>query len=382
MPLLATLRLRAPGLRGALLALLVVALAGCASAPAAPPQPVPAARPLVELLATAVLAPDDGSGARLGGLSGLTWAGGDEFLAITDDKADHGPVRFYRLRVSWDDSGDGALAVAPPEWVALRDAAGEPLAGEGSDCEGIAVDAAGEIWISSEGWADRLLPPWVARFDGTGRLIEELSLPGGFAPTADRSSGVRDNQALEALDLTPDGRYLFVGNENALLQDGPSTYDGVASPARLLRYDLEERRWDGAWVYLVEPPHAEPSPGQLRVGGLVEIVALDRENLLSLERSFVKGRGHRVRLFRVRLAGAEEISGREALAGSPLPRPVAKELLLDLDELGVEMDNYEGVALGRELPDGRRLLLIVADDNFSPHQANRLLVLAIAPEAL
>jgi len=378
MSLPTALRLRAPGIRVAFFGLLLVALAGCVSAPPAPPRPLPASRPAVELLGTAVLAPDDGSGARLGGLSGLTWEGGDRFLAISDDKADHGPVRFYRIEVGWN----GALSVALPGWVSLRDAGGTPLVGEGSDCEGIAVDPAGGVWISSEGWVERMLPPWVARFDGEGRQVEELPLPAGLAPAADGGAGIRDNQGPEALDLTPAGRHLFVGTENALVQDGPSTYDGVPSPSRLLRYDLEQRRWDGAWVYEVEAPHAEPAPGQLRVGGLVEIAALDAGNLLALERSFVRDRGHRVRLFRVRLAGAEEISGREALAGAPLPRPVAKELLLDLDDLGVEMDNYEGMVLGRELPDGRRLLLIVSDDNFSPRQTTRILALAISPEAL
>ncbi|MCL4837744.1 MAG: esterase-like activity of phytase family protein [Thermoanaerobaculia bacterium] len=372
------LRLRAPGFRDAFVGLLLLALAGCAAAPPPPPRPAPIPRPAIELLGTVALPPDDGSGARLGGLSGLSWAGGDRFLAISDDKADHGPVRFYRLEVAWD----GALAVAAPSWVELRDRSGGPLAGEGSDCEGIAVDPSGGVWVSSEGWVERLLPPFVARFDGDGRWLEELSLPAGFAPTADGLQGVRDNQALEALDLTPDGRYLFVGTENALVQDGPSTYDGVASPSRLLRYDLERRRWDGAWVYLVEPPHAEPLPGQLRVGGLVEIVALDRENLLAMERSFVRDRGHRVRIFRVRLAGADEIAGIAALADAPRPRPVAKELLLDFDELGIEMDNYEGMALGRELADGRRLLVVVSDDNFSPRQANRVLVFAVDPAVL
>jgi hypothetical protein len=49
---------------------------------------------------------------------------------------------------------------------------------------------------------------------------------------------------------------------------------------------------------------------------------------------------------------------------------VAKTLLLDLDaDLGrhrVAIDNLEGMALGPPLADGRRSLVIVADDNFSP----------------
>lgn len=376
----------AAAVRGLLLAALVIAAAACSVAPApvsppAPePAPAPAPRAAVELLGTVQLDPDDGSAARLGGLSGLAWVGGDEFVAISDDKAHHGPVRFYRLEVGWSDGG--GARVAPPAWTELRTATGETLPSEGSDCEAIAVAPDGAIWVSTEGWVERGVAPWIASFDPAGRQLSALPLPAGFAPAADGSAGVRDNLGFEALDLTPDGRYLFAGIENALVQDGPSTLEGKASPARLLRYDFTSRQWDGAWIYLVDAPHAVPAPGDFRVGGLVELVALDPENLLALERSYVKDHGNQVRLFRVRLADAEEVSGREALAGAPLPRPVAKELLLDLGTLGIEMDNYEGMALGRELADGRRLLLIVSDDNFSPEQANRLLLFAVDPAVL
>ncbi|CEM06716.1 unnamed protein product [Vitrella brassicaformis CCMP3155] len=38
------------------------------------------------------------------------------------------------------------------------------------------------------------------------------------------------------------------------------------------------------------------------------------------------------------------------------------------DKHGVELDNYEGMALGPVLPDGRRTLVLVNDDNFNPKQ--------------
>ena len=39
-----------------------------------------------------------------------------------------------------------------------------------------------------------------------------------------------------------------------------------------------------------------------------------------------------------------------------------------LDGAGLALDNYEGLALGPALPDGRRMLLLVNDDNYSQHQ--------------
>ena len=58
-------------------------------------------------------------------------------------------------------------------------------------------------------------------------------------------------------------------------------------------------------------------------------------------------------------------------------RPADKTLLLDLDELGIPLDNVEGMAIGPDLPDGRRSLLLVSDNNFSPAGFTQFLLFAI-----
>jgi len=45
---------------------------------------------------------------------------------------------------------------------------------------------------------------------------------------------------------------------------------------------------------------------------------------------------------------------------------VQKTLLLDLDELGLTLDNVEGMTFGPNLPDGSRSLVLVSDNNFDP----------------
>ena len=54
---------------------------------------------------------------------------------------------------------------------------------------------------------------------------------------------------------------------------------------------------------------------------------------------------------------------------------VPKQLLLDLATLDLPLDNYEGMALGPRLADGRRTLLLVNDDNFSSHQIGTQFIL-------
>ena len=48
----------------------------------------------------------------------------------------------------------------------------------------------------------------------------------------------------------------------------------------------------------------------------------------------------------------------------------------DLRRLGLAADNWEALAAGPPLPDGRPTLLLASDDNFNPLQQNRLALLA------
>ena len=73
-----------------------------------------------------------------------------------------------------------------------------------------------------------------------------------------------------------------------------------------------------------------------------------------MERSFsvgAPGTGNTIKLYRVALPGATTSTASPSLAGTLWPvRPVAKTLLLDLDTLGIPLDNVEGMTFGPRLP--------------------------------
>ena len=120
--------------------------------------------------------------------------------------------------------------------------------------------------------------------------------------------------------------------------------------------------------------------GAFAVNGLVDLLPLNDQFLLAMERSFsvgAPGTGNTIRLYAVKLPGADDVNGVDAI-GTDV-RPVEKRLLLDLDELGIPLDNVEGMTFGPDLSDGRRSLLLVSDNNFSPAAFTQFLLFAVSP---
>ena len=350
----------------------------------------------LELLGqTAIPGTAEIGGVPVGGLSGLSYdARTGKFLALSDDRSENGPARFYRLAVELPPAATGASAAA--EATEARADAGAPgapvvsieaaisLLGPGGapfpqralDPEGIALGG-DRIYISSEGEAAVGQPPFVAEFDLTGRFVRELPLPARYRPVVGAAVGVRNNLGFEALSLTPDGRYLLAGTENGLAQESPAAAPGVSSRTRLLRWDLERGGDPEEFLYVVEAVSVTPpEPAEVIVNGLVEMIALDREALLTLERQWVPGVGIEMKLYAVSLAGAPNVAAVDPPATQALPT-ATKTLLLDFAKLGLPLDNFEGMAFGPPLADGRRALVLVSDDNFNPDlQKSFVLVLA------
>ena len=84
-----------------------------------------------------------------------------------------------------------------------------------------------------------------------------------------------------------------------------------------------------------------------------------------MERSFsvgAPGTGNTIKIYDVSLTGHG---------------PARKTLLLDLDDLGIPLDNVEGMTFGPRLPDGRRSVVLVSDNNFAASQFTQFLLFAL-----
>ena len=320
-------------------------------------------------------------GTTVGGLSSITYdARHAVYHTISDDQSQLQPARFYTVAL---DVRDGRLTdgdVRFKDVTTLLAPGGAPYPPASLDPEGLVLTEDRKLIVTSEGLPNSQIDPFVRRYSLAGSFLGSLPVPRPFLVTSDPPGGVRPNLGFESAGA--DGRFVFTAGENALFQDGPAATVAAGSPARIVRYDLRTRRVDRQWVYETDPV-AEPPvpPTQFSVNGLVELLPLGDGRLIAMERSFsvgAPGTGNTIKLYDVTVRGATNVNGVDSLAGRlDRIRPARKALLLDLDELGIPLDNVEGMTFGPRLRDGRRSVVLVSDNNFAAAQFTQFLLFAL-----
>ena len=321
---------------------------------------------------------------RIGGLSGLASIGnGRELLALADDR-DY--PRVFRMAVT---AGADAFRVEVSKIIYLEPAAASR---PHLDPEGIALTRDGHILVTSEGVAndEARLPPAIVEYSSEGRFVRDLRVRDRYSPSEQGppKAGVRHNAGFEALTMSPDYERFFTGTELPLAQDGEADAFAPGARSRLLEYaaaggSYEPRR---EFVYQIEPLQRPRYEVRFAVSGLVELLSLGGDALLALERGFVesvdrKQSVNRIRLFRIDLAGATDVSDRDSLLDVADIVPVRKTLVLDVNAVAglapplTRLDNFEGMTWGPPGPDGARSLILVSDDNFSERQVTGFLLL-------
>lgn len=306
------------------------------------------------------------NGVEFGGISGLDFdAATGHYIAISDDRSDKAPARFYELDIDVDASSLKCVSVV--KHVTLKDKKGEPFAAKAVDPESIRLGKDGIYW-GSEGDAKVLLPPFIRVTAPDGSFMREFKLPEGFAPTVDKSTGIRDNLAFEDLAVAPSGD-VFVGVEAALYQDGPKPSLTTGSLSRIIRYDGASGEPKAEYVYPVSPiPQAATKADGGNDNGMSEMIALDNHRLLAVERSYAEGFGNNVKIMMMDLAEATDISAIPSLAKNEQPViPARKSQVLDLRAIGLVPDNIEAMSLGKA-KDGTDVLILGSDNNFSTNQ--------------
>ena len=311
---------------------------------------------------------------EVGGLSGITYNPDKEiYYAISDDRSNKAAARFYTLKIDLDTEKILDETVTFIDVTTLLNDIGQPFPSLSIDAEGISFNRE-SLFISSEGDRKRKIQPFIREFSLIGKQLQSLLIPDKFL--IQPNSGIRNNLALENLTITPSKKYIFTATENALIQDGTEANIYNGSPSRILQYNLTKGEPEKEFLYITEPiTSTSNNLGNFQTNGLVELIALDDTHLLSLERSFSLDTGNIIKIFKVDLSNADNIQNINALNNQFTHiSPVQKELLLDLSNLELISDNIEGMTFGSRLPDGRRSLILVSDNNFNPLQSTQILI--------
>jgi 3-phytase/alkaline phosphatase D len=339
---------------------------------------------------------------EIGGLSAIAYDPTNNiYYALSDDRgnrADSVPARFYTVEIDLSNGSLDNNDVTFTDVTTLSQPNGNPFPSNNIDPEGISFLSSGSLYISSEGaaQANNIVNPFVNQFSLTGQQLNELTIPDKFLPIFDgndQESGVRNNLAFESLTLTPDEKYLYTAVENALIQDGVKSSLEDESASRILQFNLTTGQPEKEYLYFTDPIPNDSNPaGGSADNGLVELLALDNTGtFLALERSFASGVGNNLRLYEVNLQGATEINEFDTLAVDPsnpndglydVDAEAQKRLLLDFADLGIGLDNSEGMSFGSTLPNGNPSLIVVSDNNFSASQKTQFLAFELDLDSL
>jgi hypothetical protein len=338
-------------------------------------------------------------------------------LALTPD--DGAPGHEGQLKLSFQKSllftDAKGLPTTGFDPVAVRPAANGlpdlPEAANGHvslDDEAVAPDHHGGYWVGDE------YGPYVYHYDSRGRMIGAIRPPDAFIPLrggkedfsansppagqtaikGDPDSGRQNNQGLEGMSVSPDGRTLFTVNQSALRQDlDPAQVKATRRNVRFLAYDISGMP-HLIHEYAIQLPLYQED-GKQNIAAQSELLAIDDHRFLLLCRDSGGGVASKRpnSLYRkielVDIAGATDIAGRfDGATGSIAPNgmlrsditPAAMTDFVDLNDNsqlnrfglhnGAPADSHdlyekwESLALAPAEKPGDFILLVGSDNDF------------------
>lgn len=332
-------------------------------------------------------------GTTIGGLSGIDYnAPENAYYLISDDRSAINAARFYTAQVVINNSKIDTVMFLSVD--SLKTADGSTYPNSKQDPQGT-PDPEGIRYISKNNtlvWASEgerivnanttvLANPTITTIDSKGKLLDTFVLPDQLRMTKEES-GPRQNGVLEGLTFADDFKTLYVNVEEALYQDGPrATLSLNNAWIRIIKFNMGNRKPTAQYAYHLDPVAYPSNPvNAFQVNGVPDILSVQNNQLLVIERSFSTGRlACTIKVFLVDLSGAEDISNNNSLILNPPLKPVKKRLLLNMDTLGIYIDNIEGVTFGPDLPNGHKTLVFVADNNFSILEKTQFLLFEVIP---
>jgi hypothetical protein len=326
----------------------------------------------------------------VGGLSGIDYDRKKNlYYLISDDRSATNPARFYKTEISFTEKGIDTVKFL--DVVFLRQAGGTYYPGikedrtKTPDPESIRFYSKKNLlaW-SNEG--ERivkrndtvLIDPGILLIDMQGKYVDSFGIPSNIRMRS-ILSGPRQNGGFEGMTFSKNYKTLLVSLEEPLYEDGDRAgLNDSTAIVRFIEFDVKKRKPVRQYAYKIDPVAIPPDPpGAFQVNGISEILSIGKNKLLVIERSFSVGtKASTIKIFLADLNGASEVSKYSSVNNMPI-NFVKKELLLNMQSLGIHVDNVEGITAGPVLPNGHATIILVADNNFSKEQVGQLFLFEI-----
>ncbi|MDI2089835.1 esterase-like activity of phytase family protein [Commensalibacter sp. TBRC 16381] len=292
-------------------------------------------------------------GYKIGGLSGIDYDPvTDTYIAQSDIGADGKPAAVYTFKFTglYDSKSNPGIQFEKT-----------PIDLSGiNDVESIRMDPKGDgFWVTTEETV-----PSIYHYHADGTYTKSEKVPDNIKTASQPSKNLKGST------FTPDGSY-FVSLERNLTKD-------QTGYTRITKFNI-----DGDVIAQYAYYTDRPSTVGATSNGISEILAIDNDRLLVLERGYndqqdpLTGQSvTRVRIYEIDLNHAQNVMNISNLT-SDNTTLVDKTLVFDsmspsinglLNTSENRFDNIEGMALGPKLADGRDTLVLVSDNNYNINQ--------------
>jgi hypothetical protein len=323
---------------------------------------------------------------KVGGLSGIDYdAKNDLYYLICDDRSVFNDSRFYTAKINL--SEDKIKSFAFQNVTYLKDQTGKSYGNwntsptTSADPEDMRYNPKTNslIW-SSEGarviTADKevLQNPSLNFMDLKGEFLGNATLPENLKMQK-LEKGPRNNGTLEGITFDFKYKTIYTNIEEPLFEDGDQANTSKGGLIRLYLFDAKTKKNTAQFGYQLEPIALEPNPkGAFAVNGISAIQYYGKNQLLVVERSYSTGtQACTVKIFLCDLKKATDIKNYPSLQNQKLEL-ASKKLVLNMDDLGIFIDNIEGLTFGPKLANGNPSIIFVSDNNFSDKQKTQVLM--------
>jgi hypothetical protein len=326
---------------------------------------------------------------KVGGLSGIDYdAKNDLYYLICDDRSVFNDSRFYTAKIRLLENKVEGIDFQSVS--TLKNETGKVYGDwnttptTSADPEDIRFNPKTNtlVW-SSEGarviTADKevLQNPSLNFMDLKGNFLSKVTLPENLK-MQQQEKGPRNNGTLEGITFDKDYKNIYTNIEEPLFEDGNQANTSKGGLIRLYQFNAKTKKNTAQFGYQLEPIPREPNPkGTFAVNGISAIQYYGKNQLLVVERSYSTGtQACTVKVFLCDLKKATNVKNHKTLQNQKLEL-ASKKLILNMDDLGIFIDNIEGLTFGPKLANGNPSIIFVSDNNFSDKQKTQIFVFEV-----